>query len=81
MKDTNTMVYREENLTIINNQLQKFKLGGDTYISNYDKELHAYFGDDYKGQNEISILTPYIKNVKKSYLNHDVKESLFIENV
>ena len=81
MKDTNTMVYREENLTIINNQLQKFKLNGDTYISNYDKELHAYFGDDYKGQNEISILTPYIKDVKKSYLNHDVKESLFIENV
>ena len=81
MKDTNTMVYREENLTIINNQLQKFKLNGDTYISNYDEELHSYFGDDYKGQNEISILTPYIKDIKKSYLNHDVKEALFLENV
>ncbi len=81
MYQNNTMVYTAENITIINGQLQKFNLNGKNYICDYNEDLHKYFGDDYEGQNEIFLLNQYIKDVPKSYLNNDIKDALFRDNV
>lgn len=81
MYQSNTMVYTADNLNIINGQLQKFNLNGKNYICDYNEDLHKYFGDDYEGQNEIFLLNQYIKDVPKSYLNNDIKDALFRENV
>jgi hypothetical protein len=81
MYNNNTMVYKSENLTIINRQLQRFNLNNKNYICDYNEDLHKYFGDDYEGQNEIFLLNKYIKDVPKSYLNNDIKDALFRENV
>ncbi len=81
MYQNNTMVYTADNLNIINGQLQKFNLNGKNYICDYNEDLHKYFGDDYEGQNEIFLLNQYIKDVPKSYLNNDIKDALFRENV
>lgn len=81
MVNNNTMIYTAENLNIINGQLQKFNLKGKNYICDYNEDLHKYFGDEYEGQNEISILNKYIKDTPKSYLNNDIKDALFRENV
>lgn len=81
MYQSNTMVYTADNLNIVNGQLQKFSLNGKNYICDYNEDLHKYFGDDYEGQNEICILNQYIKDIPKSYLNNEIKDALFRENV
>ena len=81
MFNSRTMVYTAENIKIINGQLQKFNLNGKNYICDYNEDLHKYFGDDYEGQNEIFLLNQYIKDVPKSYLNNDIKDALFRDNV
>mgnify|MGYP003630293586 CR=1 FL=1 len=81
MVNNKTMIYTADNINIINGQLQKFNLKGKNYICDYNEDLHKYFGDEYEGQNEISILNKYIKDTPKSYLNNDIKDALFRENV
>jgi hypothetical protein len=81
MNETNTMVYKSDNVTIINGKLQRFHLNGTDYICNYDENLHKFFGNEYVGQTEIAILKDYITDIPKSYLNNEIKNALFTENV
>tara|TARA_R110002050_G_scaffold178858_1_gene312104 strand:- start:362 stop:3817 length:3456 start_codon:yes stop_codon:yes gene_type:complete len=75
MEKEDTMIY-ENKINLINGQLVSFELNDRKHIINYDADMNEYFGDDYVGQNPVSLLTPYIKDIPKSYMNIQVQNAL-----
>lgn len=77
MNDKNLMVYKN-NITMINGRLVNFVLDKKKYIIDYDENIEQYFGDNYTGQTIISLLTPYIENIRKSYMTCEIQQALEI---
>ena len=81
MEKEDLMTYQNRNITFMNGTIQNFKLDNKLYIADYNEDLHSYFGDEYVGQNEISILSEYVNDISRGMMNGEVRDALFRKNV
>ena len=79
-KEKNLMIESGKKIIKTDYGILPFKLGDDLIIpKEVNNEMKAYCDDvdiDYQGQNPTFLLKDYMKDIKKSNLNHDVYNAL-----
>jgi hypothetical protein len=84
MKKLNTQIYNKK-ITITNGNLHNFNIGDTLYATSpFNEEVQKYcesINIKYEGQNPLSFLPQFINKLPKSFMNINVKNALFLENV
>ena len=83
MREHNKSVFPSSRLRIQNNQVNSFKFDGKNYITNYNELIEKHYGEEYKGQVDVSIINDMTlyKKLPLSYFNPQIEEALYNDNV
>ena len=83
MKKSNKMVFPSSKLKVRNNQVNNFEFDGKNYITNYNPLIEEYYGDEYAGQVEVSIISRMekYKELPHSYFNPQIQNLLYQKSV
>lgn len=84
MNKLHTQTYKQK-LILTNGHLHNFRINGVLYSTNpYNEDVKKYCETNkilYTGQSPLTLLKPFMEKLPTSFMNNNVKNALFNENV
>ena len=83
VKRERTMIYPSSHIYTTNGSLNGFTLNNKRYILNYDSNIQDYYGEEYRGQTQSTMISemPMWENLPTSYFNPEVDYAMSAVNV